>query len=142
MNIHNTRDWPAERLLKYGPEITAAMAKLVERFPNEVTLKSLAEDAISGRQQLWLILEGEEFRSFVLTEFKVTPATGINTVYVTALAGDDGVMSAPLIAEIEAWAKAEGATQSKVIGRWGWKRPLAREGYEMDAVVYRKTLLD
>lgn len=140
MRIYNTQDWEPERVFRYGPEITAAMKKLVERFPREVTMKSLAEDIISGRQQLWLILEDEEFRSFVLTEIKITPATEIRTVYVTAMAGDNGVISTPLIKDIEAWAKAEGATQAKVIGRWGWKRPLAEEGYDMDAVVYRKEL--
>lgn len=140
MKIYNTQDWEPERVFRYGPEITAAMRKLVDRFPREVTMKSLAEDIISGRQRLWLVLEGEDFRSFVLTEFKTTPATEIKTVYITAMGGDDGVNATPLIAEIEAWAKAEGATQAKVIGRWGWKRPLAQEGYNMDAVVYRKEL--
>jgi hypothetical protein len=33
MKIHNTRDWPADRRLDYGPVISSAMAKLVERFP-------------------------------------------------------------------------------------------------------------
>lgn len=140
MKIHNTSDWEPERILRYGAEITAAMQKLVARFPREVTLKSLAEDVITGKQTLWLILDGDEFRSFVLSEIKETRATGIKTSFVTSLAGEDGIDAVPLIAEIEAWGREQGASQQMIVGRWGWKRPLANEGYDMDAVIYRKEL--
>ena len=72
------------------------MHKLVARFPREVTIKSLAEDIITGKQVLWLILEGDEFRSFVLTEIKHNPATDIKTSFVTSLAGEDGIDAVPL----------------------------------------------
>jgi hypothetical protein len=141
LEIHNTQDWEPERVLRYGAEITEAFRKMQARFPREVTVKSLAEDAMSGRQVLWLILDGEEFRSFVMTEIKHTPATDLKSVFITSLAGDDGIDAVPLISAIEEWGREQGATQTVIVGRMGWKRPLAKEGYTMDAVVFRKELI-
>src|SRR5690606_29955334 len=42
LSIHCTTDWPFEKIAGYGPQITAAFKKLVERFPTDITLKSLA----------------------------------------------------------------------------------------------------
>lgn len=138
--IHNTEDWPHERLSAYGKDITAAMRRLAERFPKDVTLESLASDVIAGKQQLWLILDGEQFLSFVMSEMKTNTATGHRHVTVTSMAGEDGVDSAPLIQDIETWAKEHGADEIRVVGRYGWKRPLGSLGYEMDAALFRKDL--
>lgn len=140
LEIHNTTDWPYEKVAPYGPAITAAMHKLVARYPKDVTLKGLAADVISGKQQLWLILEGEAFSSFVLTEIRTNPATENKAVMVTSMAGEDGPVSAPLIAKIEDWARSIGAHEVSVLGRVGWRKLLGREGYATDAVLYRKDL--
>ena len=49
LNIELTSEWPAERIARYGPDITAALRKLVDRFPNVWTMTSLAEDIFSGK---------------------------------------------------------------------------------------------
>lgn len=141
LDIHLTQDWPFERLAKYGPDITAAMKKLVDRFPNEMTLKSLAEDIITGKNQLWLILdEQENFKAFVTSEIKVNDATGYKTVLLLELAGDGGIDLVPMIAKVEAWAVSIGAKALTPIGREGWRKPLAKLGYKTDLVLYRKEL--
>ena len=48
-------------------------------------------------------MEGDEFLSFVLTEIKVTPATGHKSVLLTGLAGEGGIDICPLIGKIEEW---------------------------------------
>ena len=115
LDIHLTTEWPFERVAKYGPEITAAMKKLVDRFPNEMTLQSLAE-------------------------IKVNDATGYKTVLLLELAGDGGIDLVPMIAKVEAWAVSIGAKALTPIGREGWRKPLAKLGYKTDLVLYRKEL--
>ena len=140
LSIHNTTDWPLEKIVGYGPQITAAFKKLVERFPNDMTLKSVADDVMSGRQQLWLILEGEEFRSFVTTEIKVNDYTGHKTVHLVNLAGEGGTDLVGLISEIEKWAAEQGAKEVIPICRIGFRKALEKLGYRMDVSLYRKEI--
>lgn len=142
LSIHNTTDWPFERVARYGKDITAAMKKLVERYPNDLTLESMAEEIISGKQQLWLILDDEEFKAFVASEIKVNDSTGRKGVQVMELAGDGGVDLTPLISEIEEWAISIGAQELTVLGRDGWRKPLAKVGYRPKLTLYSKDLTD
>jgi hypothetical protein len=140
-SIHLTTEWQFDRLAKYGRQITSAMRKLVERFPSDMTLESLADDIISGKNQLWLILdESENFVAFVTSEIKVSDATGKKTVMLSELAGEGGTDIVPLIEPIEQWARAIGATELTPIGRLGWRKALAKQGYDADIVLYRKDL--
>lgn len=141
LSIHNTTDWEFDRIASYGPQITAAMKKLVERFPKDMTLESLAQDIFSGKNQLWLILDEEEkFVAFVTSEIKTNQATGKKSVVLSELAGEGGTDIVPLIEPIEEWAREIGATEITPVGRLGWRKALAKQGYEADIVLYRKTL--
>lgn len=143
LTIHNTTDWPFEKIAPYGPQITAAMKKLVARFPDIMTVASLADDIFSGKNQLWLILdEDEKFVAFVTSEIKITEATGHKTVVLSELAGEGGTDIVPLIGPIEEWARSIGAKDITPVGRLGWRKALAKQGYEADIVLYRKELID
>lgn len=140
LSIHLTLDWPYERIAQYGREITCAMKKLADRFPRDLTVKSMAQDIVSGKNQLWLILEGEQFKAFVTSEIKVNSETGNKTVVLSELAGDGGIDLVALIHPIEEWARSVGATELTPVGRLGWRKALAKAGYEADIVLYRKEL--
>lgn len=140
LSIHLTTDWPFERVARYGKEITAAMRKLVERFPNDLTLESMAEEIIGGKQQLWLILDGEEFKAFVTSEIKINEATGRKSVILMELAGDGGIDLVSLISDIEKWAVEIGAHELTPLGRDGWRKPLAKAGYKPKLTLYSKDL--
>lgn len=140
LGIHLTTDWPYERIAQYGKEITAAMKKLAERFPNDITVKALANDVISGKNQLWLILDGEKFVAFVTSEIKINTETGHKTVVLNELAGEGGTDIVQMIEPIEEWARSIGAHSLTPVGRLGWRKALAKQGYEADIVLYRKDL--
>lgn len=140
LSIHLTLDWPYERVAKYGRHITAAMHKLAERFPAEISVKEMAEDLFSGKNQLWLILDGEEFKAFVTSEIKVDKETGRKCVVLGELAGEGGVDLVEMIIPIEEWARSIGASELTPIGREGWKKPLAKVGYKPKLVLYSKDL--
>lgn len=140
LDIHLTQDWPLDRVERYGRDITAAIKKLVDRFPNELTVKSVADDIFTGKAQLWLILDGERFVSFVLSEVKVNEETGRKTVVLTELAGEGGVDIVPLIGKIEDWARSIDAHSITPMGRLGWRKALQKQGYKADIALYRKEL--
>lgn len=143
MKIVLTSDWSFEQLQPYTKDITAAMKKLQDRFPNEVEVGHLAGEIIKGNRQLWLILNDDDsFASFVLTTIEVNNATGLKTLLIPSLAGQEGggVAATPLIEDVEKWGAAQGCNQCLVYGRLGWKRPLAKQGYDLDIAVFRKPL--
>lgn len=140
MRLVLTQDWSLDRLLPYGPMITGAMKKLRDRFPEDGTMESMTQDMLSGGLQLWLMLDGDEFKGIVLTTIKTVPATGYRAVIVAGLAGEDGVELAPHISTIEAWAAEQGVDAVCPVGRPGWKKPLSKLGYEVERVTYRKVI--
>lgn len=138
--IELTRDWPAEKFEPYGPAVTAAMKKLADRFPEDVSVKGLADEILSGTRDLWLILDGEDqFVSFVATSIHVVNHTGMKVCTITSLGGDAGLDCVDdCIPTIEEWAWSQGVDMCGVEGREGWRKPLARNGYRPYAVIYRK----
>jgi hypothetical protein len=140
LSVHNTTDWPAERLLPYGAEITKAMHKLVNRFPRDITVVHLAREIIAGKKQLWLIMDGEKFVSFVLTEIQINEATGVKNLLIASLAGEEGASTVPLGVELEKWGIENGCTEVRTLARKGWTRPLEQNGYKMDMVLFRKPI--
>jgi hypothetical protein len=140
LSVHNTTSWPAEKLLPYGADITKAMRKLVDRFPRDITVLHLAQEIIAGKKQLWLILEGEKFVSFVLTEIQINDATGLKNLLVVSLAGDEGAATVPLGIELEKWGIENGCTEARTLARKGWTRPLLAHGYKEHMVLFRKPI--
>lgn len=139
--IHLTLDWPYERVSKYGREITAAMKKIADRFPDDLAVSSMAEDIITGKNQLWLFLdEDEQFVAFVTSEIIVSELTGKKSVRLGELAGEGGLDLVPHIEAIEEWARSIGAVELTPFGREGWRKPLARAGYKPKFVLYSKDL--
>ncbi|MDH7790729.1 hypothetical protein [Ochrobactrum sp. AN78] len=141
LSIHLTQDWPLERLAKYGPEITAAMNKLVARFPDELSVRTIADQLLSGEQQLWLILdENEKFQAFATSEIIVSEFTGRKRVMLCELAGDGGTDLVQMIEPFEAWAREIGADEVCFVGRSGWRKAFAKHGYEPFVMRFKKDL--
>lgn len=141
LSIHLTLDWSYERVSKYGRDITAAIHKLVERYPNDLSVKDIAGDMMTGKSQLWLILDEEErFVAFVTSEIKINPDNGRKTIMLSELAGDGGADLVSLIGPIEDWARSIGAEELTPLGRDGWRKPLAKAGYRPKFVLFSKDL--
>lgn len=141
MKIVLTNDWSFEKLAPYTKSVTAAMKKLQERFPREVDVGHLANEIISGKRQLWLILEDDDsFISFLLSEIQTNNATGLKTIVLPSFAGEKGTETVHLIGAVEDWGREMGCDEVIAYGRWGWKRAMEKEGYEMNMVAFRKTL--
>lgn len=140
LSLHYTGDWPYQDVAKYGPQITESMQKLAKRFPKDVSVPALFDEILSGQRQLWLILDGEEFKSFMLSEIKDNPFTGCRSLMVTSLAGEGGEEIVPLIADVETWAAENDITDVIPVGRKGWGRALEKMGYKLDVCLFRKEI--
>lgn len=140
LTIHNTESWDHERVMAYGPQITGAMHKLQARFPHDVSIPDLFQAILSGARQLWLILDGDVFGSFVLTEVRDNPETNHMMVIATDLAGEGGLDVVPLVSGIEEWARKIGADEVRLVGRVGWRKALSKEGYHAGVMTYTKAL--
>ena len=138
--VINTQGWSWEKLAPYGPKITAAMKQLEEKFPDDLTMMSLALECFSGKRVLWLILDEEgEFVSFCCTIDTVNEATGKKVTTLTSHAGAEGLDCCDtMCAVIEKWAFDRGADFCAAEGRRGWGRSLQQNGYREYCVVWRK----
>lgn len=141
LSIHLTQDWPIERLEPYGKALTHAMRKLCEKYPDDISVKGMMDEITSGKNQLWLILdEEEEFKAFVTSEITTSDITGKKRVTLCDLGGEGGVDLADLIEPIEDWARSIGAVELDPVGRIGWRKSLAKHGYQPIISRYRKVL--
>lgn len=139
-SVHLTQDWSLEKIAPYSAALNAAMHKMQQRFPDDVSLAQMAKNIAGGKQQLWLIVdENEEFAAFVTTEIEVLKS-GKKRVNLLELAGEGGAPIADMIEPIEAWAREIGAAEICPVGRVGWRKILARHGYKPAVIRYRKEL--
>lgn len=91
-----------------------------------------------GSCQLWAVWEGGQERAAVVTELERAP--GKMLAVISVLGGKGMRRWLPLIAEIEDWARKNGATEIQIRGRKGFERVLQRYGYGLRAVVVGKDL--
>lgn len=138
--VVNTSDWSLEQVSRYGVDITAALRKLVDRFPHDLTMESVRDELFAGTHQLWLLLDDGRFEACALTEVKHNTATDRKSVLLTQLAGEFSADLVPLVEAIEDWARSIGANDVRPVGRLGWRKALAKCGYDPIACYYRKEL--
>lgn len=92
-------------------------------------------EVLSGRRQLWLVLDGKTIVGAAVTRLVTDGACEI-----TALGTDPGAghNHFHLIDRIEDFARAEGCDAVRIIGRPGWQRALP--GYAPKAVILERAL--
>lgn len=139
-SIHLTDQWSWEKIARYQEAINAAMTKYVQRFPDDVCLKTVAEEIAKGQTQLWLILKNKtQFSAFGITKIEMTH-NGKKRVVILDLAGEGGLKLVKLIDEVEEWARTINADEMLILGRSGWAKMLAHHGHAINLIHYRKVL--
>jgi len=139
-SIHLCQDWDHEKIAPYNEAISAAMGKLAARFPHDVALDMLARQIASGDTQLWLILdERQQFVAFVTSQIEIT-LKGKKRLNLLELAGRGGLTLVPMLEKIEQWAREQGVNEICPVGRIGWQRALAKQGFKPFITRYRKEL--
>lgn len=93
-------------------------------------------EILNGRSLLWVCRDGARILCAGATALERTDA-GLICVIV-ACGGTEMHRWLPLLAKIEAYAKAEGCRATRIIGREGWGRLL--DGYDVQSVILQREL--
>jgi hypothetical protein len=138
LSVHNVTDWSADQF--DWPNVMSALATYCEPFPEDVTVESVLMDVVHGKQTLWIVRDGGVTVSVVLVQIGRIDATGWVRATITGYGGTKGIEALPLLAQIEDWARDQGANEIEVVGRVGWRRALAPQGYAEKVTILRKRL--
>ena len=96
----------------------------------------IESDVLFGDGLLWLICDGDEIEAAGATLLVNTDQHLV--CLITALGGTKMNKWLGLLAEIETWARSEGAALVRIMGRRGWERML--KDYHVSSVVLEKAL--
>lgn len=95
------------------------------------------QNVLSGIAQLWLAVENRnDIIAAAVTELHATEWRKV--CVIVACGGKDMDRWIELIEEIEKFAKAEGCSRTRIVGRKGWERVLP--GYRTRRIVLDKDL--
>lgn len=108
-----------------------------DRWNTFYTLEEIKKNLIYGKQQLWIMVDGNDVIGAVMTQIDDFPKT--KSLRVLFLGGKGFKRS--MIKEmkkIESWAKSKGCTVVDFLGREEWYSLLKMMGYSSPGRVYRK----
>lgn len=94
---------------------------------------------LSGRMQLWVVIEGQQIHGHVITEVKDYPRCKMFGVQYCA-------MEPHILASVEdqmqefaeAYARKTGCAGIEFVGRPGWTKSMKKYGYDVQSVMFQK----
>ncbi|WP_316190140.1 MULTISPECIES: hypothetical protein [unclassified Bradyrhizobium] len=117
--------------------LVASRLQLAVRRTGLSAFADIERDVLAGRSLLWLALSSAiAIDAVATTSLQLTDAGKV--CVITACEGKGMTRWLPLIASIEAYAKAEGCKCVRIFGRKGWLRAL--EGYRQRFVIIDKAI--
>lgn len=96
------------------------------------TFKNVSDSILSGTMQLW-----PADKACAVTEIVLYPSKKVLHVF---LAGGEMDQIIDMQKSAEIWGRNQGCTSMTIAGRSGWKRVLAKHGYEEKFVTLAKEL--
>jgi hypothetical protein len=124
-----------KRVHEIWPHVAALIHRAVKRTDLS-HIRDIADDVLRGDGLLWIAWDGHTVKAAATTSLIRTERNLV--CMLTACGGDDMRLWLPLLAKIEAYAKAEGCACVRIYGRKGWARVL--DGYRIDHVILGKAL--
>lgn len=88
---------------------------------------------------LFLLIDKHGFYGATIAKVEQNP-TGEIELQIPACGGREFSAWRHHLEQIEEWARSKGATMSRIEGRLGWQRVLARDGYKRHAIILEKQL--
>lgn len=119
-----------ERVHEFWPHAGPLIRAAIERTKLS-SFDDIEHEVLSGRQLLWLAWSDH-------IEAAATTHLSRGVCTLTACSGHERERWLPLFAEIENYARNEGAKTMRIYGRKGWERVL--DGYRAEYVILEKGL--
>lgn len=123
------------------PEAVRMLTPAVSRSNGRFTLDNVQGEILRGELVLWVVLSDKTPMAFYTTRISDYPNR--RAMVIDWLGGSD--MESWLDAAVETMedhARANRCAHLEFCGRFGWKRVLARRGWNAEYVAYRKELSD
>lgn len=129
--------------MKAADDIRNCLQRVVDEFPDELTVGWLIDEVRASRQQLWIVFDDaapDKVVAIAISEIRHYFATGHTFALITGMAGERVRETLPLLAEIEQWGRDNGARSTEVRGRNGWAKLLKPYGYGHGSTTLKKQL--
>lgn len=127
---------PPQHVRQIWPLVKDRLHRAVKRT-DLAHSKDIDADVLDGNGLLWLaIAAGDKIEAAATTLLVKTDKHLV--CIISACGGSKMENWLHLLSGIEAWAKAEGAAKTRIIGRRGWAGVL--EGYSVEHVVLERLL--
>lgn len=113
---------PADQLSAAWPLVTEHLAQMQRASRGKLSLDDIAGFLVAGNFNLWIVLDGSDHLATVITELIQYPQRRV--CRVNCCVGEHRQKWIHLLAEIEAWGRANGCAAMEIIARKGWARVL------------------
>lgn len=121
------------------PQIRERVAACCARSGGKYEPVDVLLNCLSRRMNMWLVQgDADHISAIAITEIVAYPR--ITVCKLLACTGEGAEQWVDLLADIEAWAKAQGCAAIEPICRPGWERRLKPKGYRKTHVVLEKSL--
>jgi len=132
------RQVPPEFLAQVWPDVASWIAGVVERSDGRWSIEIMARQFVSGDWQMWVVWNGENVSAVIGTELYSYDGTGMQAARIVFTTGTGAAKWSHLIADIEQWARDQGAVKFEMMARKGWAKFMP--DYKMTHVLLEKDL--
>jgi hypothetical protein len=126
---------PPEHIAKVWPKVKPLIRSAMERA-DFGSFSPVERDVLESRALLWVAYDGKDIAAACVTQIEETERRKVCTL--VACGGSQFRRWVGLLGEIEEYARAEGCSASRIIGRDGWAAVLP--AYRHHCVVLEKDL--
>ena len=122
----------------YWPQVETLVASALRHGGIGFRPEDIYRGLLSRGMQLWLALDGEAIRAMAVTHIQVYPRARTCVVMLVGGTGIDRWID--FEADLCAWAVSQGCVAMEGLGRRGWGRKVADQGWREVWILYRKRL--
>ena len=115
---------PPDDVADIWPRVEMFIRRALARGGLGTSLAKVQADVLTGRALLWLVVGDTVPFSPMAAVITQLTDEGAGKVCTIVAFGGDGGRSLHLLAQIEAYAQAEGCERMRIEGRLGWQRKL------------------
>lgn len=131
---------PAAETLSRPPELSPFIARAAAGSNGKFDVIDICRALARGQWQLWIARAADgALRAVLLT--RVVDYPRLRACEMLAAVGSEREETMlPFLADIEAWARAQGCVLMQPIARAGWEKALSPHGYRKTHVMLEKRL--
>lgn len=111
----------------------------LEHTDGETDFRHILADIATHKRQLWLIRDKDDFIGAIVTEISITQS-GQKIGDVTLAAGHSYFKWDHFIDVVSVWFKEMGCVAVQVVGRKGWEKLLAGQGFTKRYAIFKRAI--